>query len=32
MKEVTVKEFMEAFEEQLVNIEAYEHYGISWCV
>lgn len=29
MKEVTVKEFMEAFEGQLVNIEAYEHYGIS---
>ena len=29
MREVTVKELLAAFEGKLVNIEAYEHYGIS---
>lgn len=29
MKEVTVKELAVAFEGQLVNIEAHEHYGVS---
>lgn len=29
MRKVTAKELMEAFEGQLVNIEAPEHYGIS---
>ena len=29
MKEVSVKELVSAFEGQLVNIEAHEHYGIS---
>lgn len=29
MREVTVQELVKAFEGQLVNIEAYEHYGIS---
>ena len=29
MKEVTAKELAVAFEGQLVNIEAHEHYGVS---
>lgn len=29
MREVTVQEFVKAFEGQLVNLEASEHYGIS---